>query len=166
MPHRLASSHHHPPPHVIIMIVSMIHFENSYITATTQVLAHHLQSRKPDGPSRVRSSQHPVKFPVRTPTRSAPTDSSNIHGKDYAQRVPMGSDFGPEKYFSKEQRKLISSGVMREDLIWLPFLTSKMAFRSRIIFIVIVFSSRYVRLIGNLIAFSSYNGSWSLQKYV
>ena len=84
-----------------LTIVSSIHFTNFPIITTTEGLSHDLQPRKPDCPSVVQSSQHPMMFPVKTPTGSAPIGSSDIHGKDYPHQVPMGSDFGPEKYFSK-----------------------------------------------------------------
>ena len=42
-----------------------------------------------------RGDKYPMTFPVRTPTRSTPIDS-DIHVKDYPQRVPMGADFGPD----------------------------------------------------------------------
>ena len=46
-----------------------------------------------------RGDVYPMTFPIRTPTMSVTIDSPDIHMKEYPQRVPMGSDFGPEKYF-------------------------------------------------------------------
>ena len=48
-----------------------------------------------------RGDVYPITFPVRTPTKSVTIDSPDIHVKEYPQRVPMGSDFGPEKYSTK-----------------------------------------------------------------
>ena len=48
-----------------------------------------------------RGDVYPMTFPLRTPTKSVPIDSPDIHVKEYPERVPMGSDFGPEKYLSK-----------------------------------------------------------------
>ena len=48
-----------------------------------------------------RGDVYPMVFPLRTPTQSRTVDSPDIHVQEYPQRVPMGSDFGPEKYFPK-----------------------------------------------------------------
>ena len=48
-----------------------------------------------------RGDVYPMMFPLRTPTQSRTADSPDVHVHEYPQRVPMGSDFGPEKYFSK-----------------------------------------------------------------
>ena len=48
-----------------------------------------------------RGDVYPMTFPLRTPTQSRTVDSPDVHVQEYPQRVPMGSDFGPEKYFSK-----------------------------------------------------------------
>ena len=85
-------------PQLRLMIDSNTHLANPSITTTTLGLAHYLQSRKPDCPSLVRSPQYPVTLPVRISTMSASIDSSNIHGKDYPQGVPVETGFGPEKW--------------------------------------------------------------------
>ena len=48
-----------------------------------------------------RGDVYPMTFPLRAPTQSRTVDSPDIHVQEYPQRVPMGSDFGPEKYLSK-----------------------------------------------------------------
>ncbi|KAM0797583.1 hypothetical protein BDR22DRAFT_862797 [Usnea florida] len=88
------------PPFKFTIVSNIVSAKPSIIT-TILGLVHHLQPRKSDCLSLVRSSQHPVTFPVRIPTMSASRDSSDIRGKGYPQRVSMESDFGPEKFFLK-----------------------------------------------------------------
>ena len=117
-------------PLLNIMIVSKIQSANPSINSTTLGLVHHLQFSESDCLSLVRSSQHPVTFPVRIPTMSASRDSSDIRGKGYHQRVSMESDFGPEKFFSKGTKNAYIKRCGREDSVWEPFLLFKIIFRS------------------------------------
>ena len=48
-----------------------------------------------------RGDVYPMIFPLRTPTQTRTADDPDVHAQEYPQRVPMGSDFGPEKYFPK-----------------------------------------------------------------